>query len=242
MSDRRMCSNRIVKSSRFLQMPLESQALYFHLIINADDDGVVEAYPVIRLLGTAPDSLKVLLAKNLIVQLNEDQVILVTDWLEHNYIRADRKIDSIYKNLIPKNIPTLESKKRADRGNKNTGIIGRPIKGHKRDGISKVKLSKVKLSKESINTPQQIANSFFSKEKHYEIIMTILKEKIDNGILEREIEKFILYWTEPNKSGTKVKWELEKTFEVKRRLRKWFENKQQWSKDKNEGKTKQLIL
>jgi len=147
MSDRRMCSNRIVKSSRFLQMPLESQALYFHFIINADDDGVVEAYPVIRLLGTSPDSLKVLLAKNLIVQLNEDQVVLVTDWLEHNYIRPDRKIDSIYKHLLPKNIPTIEAKKRADRGNKNTGIIGRPKKGHKRDGIREVKIHHLKYQK-----------------------------------------------------------------------------------------------
>jgi len=72
--------------------------------------------------------------------------------------------------------------------------------------------------------------------------MSILKEKIDNDILEREIEKFILYWTEPNKSGTKVRWELQKTFDVKRRLRTWFENKQQWNKDKSDKKVKQIII
>ena len=45
---------------RFLQMPSDSQPLYFHMILRADDDGIVESYPLIKLLGAAPDSFKVL--------------------------------------------------------------------------------------------------------------------------------------------------------------------------------------
>ncbi len=37
-----------------------------------------------------------------------------------------------------------------------------------------------------------------------------------------EIKKFVFYWTESNKSGTKVRWELEKTFEIGRRLITWL--------------------
>ena len=48
MGDRRMISRKIVDSARFLKMPATSQNLYFHLIVNADDDGVVEAYRVIN--------------------------------------------------------------------------------------------------------------------------------------------------------------------------------------------------
>src|SRR3990167_9414001 len=107
MGQRRMFSNRIANSARFLQMPAESQLLYFHMILRADDDGVVEAYPLMKLLGMAPDNFKVLIAKRLIVQLNEDQVIVIRDWAEHNVIRADRKVDSIYKELLLNVVPDI---------------------------------------------------------------------------------------------------------------------------------------
>lgn len=37
-----------------------------------------------------------------------------------------------------------------------------------------------------------------------------------------EMRKFFSYWTEPNKSGTRQRWELQKTFDIKRRLYTWF--------------------
>lgn len=100
MANHRMISSRVANSAAFLQMPAESQLLFFHMVLRADDDGVVESYPLMKLLGTNPDSFKVLLARGFIRQLNEDQVIVISDWLEHNTIRADRKVDSMY-------LPTL---------------------------------------------------------------------------------------------------------------------------------------
>lgn len=47
---------------------------------------------------------------------------------------------------------------------------------------------------------------------------------VKEQVLKREIDKFCDYWTEPNKTGTKVRWELEKTFEVTRRLKTWLNN------------------
>ena len=43
-------------------------------------------------------------------------------------------------------------------------------------------------------------------------------------IIWREIQKFTNYWTELNGSGTKQRWQTEKTFEVDRRLVTWFGN------------------
>jgi hypothetical protein len=91
MNNRRMFSNRIANSARFLQMPAETQLLYFHMVLRADDDGVVESYPLIKLLGLAPDNFKVLIAKGFVEILNDDQVVVIIEWLEHNKIRADRK-------------------------------------------------------------------------------------------------------------------------------------------------------
>ncbi len=38
MAERRMFSRSVVESARFLKMPVSSQNLYFHLVMNADDD------------------------------------------------------------------------------------------------------------------------------------------------------------------------------------------------------------
>jgi len=117
MAQRRMFSLNIIGSARFLKMPIDSQVLYFHLGLRADDDGVVEAYPIMKLLGNTEDNLKVLVAKNFVKILNEDLVSFITDWTEHNKLRADRKVDSIYKDLLLQIIPEvklLKPKARAD--------------------------------------------------------------------------------------------------------------------------------
>ena len=91
-----MFSNRVASSAKFLQMPSEAQLLFFHMVLRADDDGIVESYPLMKLLGTPPDNFKVLIAKGFIKQINEDQVVVIEEWLEHNTIRADRKVNSFY--------------------------------------------------------------------------------------------------------------------------------------------------
>lgn len=99
-------------------MPHSSQALYFHLGLHADDDGVVEAYTVVKTVGAVEDDLRILCAKGFVQVLNEDLVAYITDWRENNKLRADRKIDSIYKDLLLKVVPDvdpLQAKNRADR-------------------------------------------------------------------------------------------------------------------------------
>lgn len=112
MANRRMFSVRITESTRFLKMPATSQNLYFHLGLNADD-GVVEAYPVMCKTGATEDDLRILVGKEFVSVLNEDLVSFIIDWREHNSIRPERKVDSIYKDLLLKvlpNTPLLEPK------------------------------------------------------------------------------------------------------------------------------------
>lgn len=100
MADKRMFSKKITSSARFLRMPISSQALYFHLGMYADDEGVVEAFSITRMVGCSEDDLKVLEAKGFIQILNEDLVSFIVDWDVNNSIRADRRVESIYKNLL----------------------------------------------------------------------------------------------------------------------------------------------
>lgn len=100
MATKRMFTQKITKSGKFLMMPPSTQALYFHLCMDADDDGIVEAYPVMKLAACTQDDLRVLHAKKFVRVLNEEFITHIVDWNLHNTIRSDRKIDSIYKNLL----------------------------------------------------------------------------------------------------------------------------------------------
>lgn len=54
---------------------------------------------------------------------------------------------------------------------------------------------------------------------------------------QKTLEQFFDYWTEPNKSGTKMRWELEKTWDLKRRLNRWINNDLNWKNGKTTNST-----
>ena len=158
MASKRMFSIRLINSARFLKMPISSQALYFHLGMRADDDGIVEAYTVLNNVGCSEDDLKVLASKGFIQVLNEDLVSYITDGNENNYIRADRKIDSIYQNLlisVNPDVKLIEKTERADVKKKN--IVdgqwtdnGQTMDGIDKDREEKNSLEKINLEKNSL--------------------------------------------------------------------------------------------
>ena len=114
MAARRMFSRKIVSSARFLRLPAICQALYYQLGVNADDDGVVEAYMTVRAVGASEDDLRTLEDQGFIRILNEDLVTYITDWVENNRIRPDRKTDSIYKELLDmEGVETIEKRPRS---------------------------------------------------------------------------------------------------------------------------------
>ena len=100
MAERRMFAKSVIGSARFLRMPPSSRLLYYDLGMAADDDGVVEAFSVMRTTGAVEDDLKVLVSKGFVTVLNEDLVAYIVDWSKNNQIRKDRYQPSIYQNLL----------------------------------------------------------------------------------------------------------------------------------------------
>lgn len=100
MAERRMFAKSVIGSARFLKMPPTSRLLYYDLGMQADDDGIVEAFPVMRLTGATEDDLKVLAAKGFVRVLNEDLVTWVSDWKRNNLIKSDRYHPSIHHELL----------------------------------------------------------------------------------------------------------------------------------------------
>lgn len=92
MSKKRMFSMQIVDSSAFLEMPLSTQCLYFHLNMRADDDGFVDnAKFIMRMIGASDDDMRVLLAKRFVLDFpDEPGIIVIKHWRLHNTLRVDR--------------------------------------------------------------------------------------------------------------------------------------------------------
>lgn len=90
MAERRMMSKSIIKSDTFLDMPATTQNLYFHMLLDADDDGFINApKSIMRMIGAKDDDMKVLAAKQFVIPF-ESGVVVIKDWKIHNYIQNDR--------------------------------------------------------------------------------------------------------------------------------------------------------
>jgi hypothetical protein len=97
MAKRRMFNQDIVGSDAFADMPMSSQALYFHLGMRADDDGFVGNPKLItRMVGANEDDIKLLIAKRFVLSFDSG-VVVVKHWLNHNLIRADLYKETQYK-------------------------------------------------------------------------------------------------------------------------------------------------
>ena len=97
MAQKRMFNKAITNDDNFLEMPMSSQVLYFHLSMNADDDGFVNNWKsIMRMTGTKDDDLKVLIAKQYIIPF-ESGVIVIKHWRLNNYLQKDRIIPTQYQ-------------------------------------------------------------------------------------------------------------------------------------------------
>lgn len=87
---------KIVDTDAFLDMPLSTQCLYFHLNMRADDDGFIgNPKRIEKIIGANDDDLKLLIAKRFVI-LFDDGVIVIKHWRMHNTLSRDRYIETSY--------------------------------------------------------------------------------------------------------------------------------------------------
>lgn len=74
--------------------------------------------------------------------------------------------------------------------------------------------------------------NLFAKELYSPKYQSVIKMKI--------LDSFYNYWTEPNNSKTKMRFEMQKTWDLKRRLETWVKNSDKFNKGKDEPKQSRL--
>jgi hypothetical protein len=186
MANRRMFSKSVTNSSQFLMMPSSSQNLYFHLGMNADDDGFCEHFALMRMTDSKPDDLKILQAKGF-VNVFDDRVLVIIDWKENNYLRPDRYTPSKYLEVYKKELKRLSS------------------------GIPKVDTGKDRLGKDSIGEDTNTDETSSSEEiplliKEFEKINPASKKFYGNTTQRKACSDLI-----ENYTFERVKSVIEKT-------------------------------
>ena len=137
MAEKRMFSNKVIETDAFLDMPDSTQNLYFHLSMNADDDGfVAKPKSIMRMTGKKEDDMRLLITKSFIIPF-ESGVIVIKHWRINNYLRADRYKETIYQEEkqrlslnakgeyelgIPVGIPVVDPNKSISNSNTNNSI------------------------------------------------------------------------------------------------------------------------
>lgn len=230
-----MFSRQITTSDAFMDMPVSSQLLYFHLNMEADDDGFVgNPKRIIRTVNVGDDDLKVLLAKRFVLAF-ESGVVVIKHWKMHNAIRRDMYKETQYLDE-KKGLLTKENGSYTELRNE---AVTKPV--HRLD---KIRLDQTRLDQVREGgsggivgaiapTPSQTAIDFFeSSAKQEDLVEQLVAKGIPDAAARAEIAKFVSYWTEPNSTGKKQRWQLEKTFDVRRRLATWFGNVKQFQGNK----------
>lgn len=173
MAERRMMSKSIIKSDTFLDMPATTQNLYFHMLLDADDDGFINApKSIMRMIGAKDDDMKVLAAKQFVIPF-ESGVVVIKDWKIHNYIQNDRYKPSTLPERDLLNIQkdktyTLKSDvSRMDTECIQTVSIGKDRLGKVR--LGKDSIGKDRVGKDSIDTLCHVSHDDVDKS-HIEII------------------------------------------------------------------------
>lgn len=159
---------------------------------------------------------KMLLARNIVTE-GGNKISIQKDYTR--WRELPKGVNVHYK--LPKGVTKKDVPKGAQTRAEG-GISDVPKGAHTKTTLTKETLTK-DSGAPSAPTPAQEARLFFaSTDLHEKTIQYLITKGAREENVRAEMERFISYWTEPNKSGTKVRWELEKTFDVKRRLLTWF--------------------
>lgn len=141
MAQKRMFDKSITNSDDFIDMPDSAQNLYFHLSMNADDDGFINNWKnIMRMTGHKEDDMKILIAKQYVIVFDSG-VIVIRHWRINNYLRGDRYIETKFKsekqqlqvdesmvyqlatNGIPPGIPSIEEKSKEKNSIEKNSIV-----------------------------------------------------------------------------------------------------------------------
>ena len=196
----------------------------------------------------------IVLNKELARQVGLKEAVLLADLIsKEEYFIANGMTDGWFfntaKNIEKDTSLTSHQQRKAIKHLKSIGIIetkvvGIPAKQHFK--IIENKLlsyftTSCEESEQQVVKKTQTINKNNNKNNNNNNISTRELNFINQvSLLDYDLnlkKEFCDYWTEPNKSNTKMKWELCKTWKTELRLKTWATNQKKWDKPKSNPKS-----
>ena len=149
MAQKRMFDKIITNDDNFLEMPNSTQALYFHLSMNADDDGFVNNWKsIMKITGTKEDDLKILISKSYLIPFDSG-ILVIKHWRINNYLRGDRYRPTQFQ----KEFNMLENhENKAYQLKSEWSTIGIPVVNPDKNRIDKNRIEKNREEENSIDS------------------------------------------------------------------------------------------
>lgn len=171
MAEKRMITKTIVDSDAFLDMPVSSQNLYFHLNVRADDEGFVNSpNKIMKMVGCNKNDLDVLLTKRFVLGF-ESGIIVIKHWKLHNCIRKDRLKETVH--IKEKSMLAEKENGSYTFMTDTCQTIDSQLTDESQHRLDKIRLDKIRLDKDSIEEENEEEN----KSIEYEMIKKYWNEK-----------------------------------------------------------------
>lgn len=194
MAEKRMFSKQIIDSDAFLEMPLSTQALYFHLSMRADDDGFLNnAKKVMKIIGANQNDYDLLVAKSFVIQF-PDGICVIKHWRINNYLRKDRYTETIYQD--EKALLTIKPNGRYSLSNSDDecdiNSIGIPVvdQSDTQNRIDKNREEKNRVDKEADASP---ASYSFDKNSNVDNLLYVLE---NSNPIDDDLKECLIGWME----------------------------------------------
>ena len=176
MAEKRMFTQKIIDSDAFLDMPLSTQALYFHLNMRADDDGFVNnPRRIQRTIGASEDDLKLLLAKRFAIGF-ESGVLVIKHWRMHNTLRKDRYNPTQYQEELAL-LEVKDNNAYTERLVELSEAVATNWQPSGNQLATQYSIDKYSIDKESIDSPEEPEEGEENKSEIYVSIISYLNEK-----------------------------------------------------------------
>lgn len=228
MAQRRMFSKKVTDTDTFLDMPLSTQALYFHLNMHADDDGFIDNTRTIqRMIGSSEDDRKLLIAKQFLLPF-ENGVVVIKDWRVHNYIRKD----TYNKTMYPNELEQLQINN-SGQYEKQNNILYAERPRDVDDTLTQVKLGKDRLGKDSkdilsdSDEPDRLHIEKSERDAMFEEIWKLYPKKSGKPNAKKDFDKAIKAGVDSELIKSKLQ-EYLKQIEIKQTSNQYIKQGSTW--------------
>lgn len=192
-----------------MQLGWEGYGLYWAIVEKlreASDYTLSCDYKVVSFdLGVKPEIVKMIVEDFELFVLSKDG----------KTFHAERMIRNMKKKNEKSEKARESARKRWEKPQQKNNCSANVMRTHSDSNAIKEKESKGKNNKE------------IDKEKVLSKIQSEFYDSLKPFVSDyspQMLREFFNYWSEPNKSRTKIKWQMEKTWDVKRRLQRWANN------------------